>query len=473
MKRFWIVLLLSVLCGVAVATAESDTAWRAAPVITQAYEIAPGELYLEWQGAAPVYQVHVDGEKAANTNVNHIRVKIKEGTHVLHVYPISEAKAADIKIELGMESFGNFGIDLAALGLNPKNLTAGTPSEPLNINYIESTIFNAEPVILQASTDFDDCVLLEFEDKQYSDRYLITIKNGKDESKIEFDCEDETTVGFIHRDNTSVVLKLNREYLQSKKCMVPEIDKKYTFSVQLEKYATNMTNGQRVKSALQKSKYSDGFKYSPTAAWKEAPVVTSAAQTGDGQIAIQWEHSDNGIGCTYEIIQFTKKLGITTSKKQIAIVSEKHYEQKDLMNDKYFFAVVPVYNGEKGNASEEITIDVNNEWVIAPELKCEQLDDKTILVTWKAAQNIECYHVTVYLGNNESVLRFANLDYNKYSECNVQVEGDIIEYRFEHEVTVNTEERIKFEVYGIHYAEDGTEQKSAVATQLMVLKSKN
>lgn len=81
--------------------------------------------------------------------------------------------------------------------------------------------------------------------------------------------------------------------------------------------------------------------------------------------------------------------------------------------------------------------------------------------------------MTVYLGNNESVLRFANLDYNKYSECNVQVEGDIIEYRFEHEVTVNTEERIKFEVYGIHYAEDGTEQKSAVATQLMVLKSKN
>lgn len=99
MKRFWIVLLLSVLCGVAVATAESDTAWRAAPVITQAYEIAPGELYLEWQGAAPVYQVHVDGEKVANTNVNHIRVKIKEGTHVLHVYPISEAKAADTKIE--------------------------------------------------------------------------------------------------------------------------------------------------------------------------------------------------------------------------------------------------------------------------------------------------------------------------------------------------------------------------------------
>lgn len=116
MKRFWIVLLLSVLCGVAVATAESDTAWRAAPVITQAYEIAPGELYLEWRVLHRFIRCTWT-VKSCQYDGNHIRVKIKEGTHVLHVYPISEAKAADTKIELGWKSFGNFGIDLAALGL--------------------------------------------------------------------------------------------------------------------------------------------------------------------------------------------------------------------------------------------------------------------------------------------------------------------------------------------------------------------
>ena len=47
-------------------------------LITKAYELAAGKLYLEWDGNAPVYQVYMDGESVASVIVNNAVIDIND-----------------------------------------------------------------------------------------------------------------------------------------------------------------------------------------------------------------------------------------------------------------------------------------------------------------------------------------------------------------------------------------------------------
>ena len=87
------------------------------------------------------------------------------------------------------------------------------------------------------------------------------------------------------------------------------------------------------------------------------------------------------------------------------------------------------------------------------------------------AQAVESYHVVVSVGSG-SILRFIDMDYNKYSEFDVPAKNGDMEYSFTYkeEIDPNTGIKLKFEIYGIRHAADGTEQKSATTKQTVVVK---
>ena len=209
-----------------------------------------------------------------------------------------------------------------------------------------------------------------------------------------------------------------------------------------------------------------------TAAWKTAPVVSFASQTADGQITLKWDHDDYGVGCEYAVMKINKVLGVMTGEEQLGITSEHEFVVDDLTNGGYCINIVPVYNNEKGSYSADANIDLKNEWVIAPELQCEQIDGNQVKLSWKAPANIESYHITVLTGDNASLLRFVDLDYSKLTEFDVPaVEGDM-EYSFTYDKEIDTENgtRIKFEIFGIRHTAAGAEQKSAVSSKTLILK---
>ena len=141
-------------------------------------------------------------------------------------------------------------------------------------------------------------------------------------------------------------------------------------------------------------------------------------------------------------------------------------------NGAYCLNVVPVLNGEKGSYSADANVEVKNEWVVAPELKCEQTGNKEVKLTWKAPANIERYHITVYTGDNNSLLRFVDMDYSKYAEFDIDaVEGDM-EYTYTYDKDIDPVNgiKMKYEIYGIRHTGSGAEQKSAVSASTIVVK---
>jgi len=473
MKKWLIWVLFILLALVPTALCEESDQWRTAPVITTAYELSSGQLYLEWEGYAPVYQVYMDGKSVANVIVSNAVLPIKAGTHTISVYPINEAKSADTKVEIGIEGNniigGNLNLDLAALGLDPKNLTAGTPSASLSVDYIADPIFSSAPDELAAITDFEDRVLLSFSDRQHADEYLVTIKIGSDVNYVTFSAADSELVS---KTNTAVVLTLDQEYLQNQECLIPELDEKYTFSVQLRKYADNMLTGESVKSVIHTSKESRSLSYVPTAAWKTAPEITYASQTADGQITLQWTHDDNGLGCEYAVMKINKTMGIKTGEAEIAATADKSFIINDLMNGSHSYAIVPLLNGEKGAASAEAAIDLRNDWVVAPALTCEQTDSGAVRLTWEAAEGIESYHISAYKGDNHSFLRFVNLDYSLYAEFDIPAAPGSMNFDFAYdgEIDPAVGERFKFEICGVRHTAENEEQKSAVSVQSIVIR---
>ena len=133
------------------------------------------------------------------------------------------------------------------------------------------------------------------------------------------------------------------------------------------------------------------------------------------------------------------------------------------MNDDYTFFIVPKYDGEEGTASEDIELEVKNNWVVAPSITCEQTGSNTIDVKWTAADGVETYHIIVYTGDNDSLLRFVDLDYSEYASYDIPVESTDMVFTFTYNEEVDPEngEKVKFEIYGIRHAENGEEQKTS------------
>ena len=486
MKRLIILFLLISMCVIPVCVSEETADWAVAPVITKAYEQSAEKLYLEWTGSAPVYQVYLDGKSVASVSVQNAVIPIKKGSHLIVVYPIYEVKSADTRLDLAVKLEGleevkyignlngglDIGIDLAALGLDPKELTYGMPSESLNIDYTVDPIFNAAPEKLAAETDQDDIVYLSFTDRQNADEYLVTVKVGRDENHVRFYPEPDGSDQLITKANTMTTLKLDPDHLRQRGCMVPELNEKYTFTVQLRKYAVNLTNGEKEKTVIHESKVSQGFGYTPVALWKTAPVITYASQTADGQITIRWDHDPGDRECEYTVMKINKALGIKTGEEAWGTTKENTFVINDVMNGGYTFTVVPGHDNETGSASAEASVDVKNEWVAAPTLTCEQGEPGQVKLTWIAPAGVESYHITVYAGNSDSLLRFVDMDYKQFGEIDVTAAEGAMEYIYTYTGEYNAEvgQKLKFEIYGIRHAADGAEQRSASSAQVITIK---
>lgn len=473
----FIIIALFIMALLSVAGAESANDWAASPVFTKAYEQSSGKIYIEWEGTAPLYQIHVDGNKVADVIVNHHVIDLSKGAHSIVVYPINEIRDADTKLDLNLEAEvigGGISLDLAALGLDPKRLTAGNPSEKLNIDYKPSQIINGTPDKLSAITDPDDKVVFSFADQYTADEYLVTVKHRNDTNYVTFYVDGETEKGkeLIAKTNSMTSLVLDPEFLRDQECIVPELNEEYRFTVQLRKYGVNLINGEKEKSIIAESKVSPELVYRVTAAWKTAPEIAFASQTADGQITLQWDHDDYGAGCEYIVMKINKVLGVMTGEEQLGVTKEHEYVVNDLTNGGYCINIVPALNGEKGSYSTDANIEIKNEWVVAPELSCEQISGNQIKLTWRAPANIETYHITVFTGDNASLLRFVDLDYSKYTEFDAPaVEGDM-EYIFTYDKDIDPENgvKMKFEIVGVRHAANGSEQKSAVSSKTLVVK---
>lgn len=475
MRRILILLVSIVLTSASFcyAMAESKDDWANAPVISKAYEQSFGKIYVEWKGQAPVYQIYVDGSKVADVSVCHYIINVEKGTHSIIVYPIYEIRDTDTKMDLslGSKMLGELSIDLASLGLDPKRLAVGNPSEVFLFDYKPSQIVNGIPENISAVTDPENRVILSFTDQYVADEYLLTIKHRNDINYLTFRVNNESEAKLITKTNTNVSLVLDPSLLRSQDCFVPELNEEYRFTIQLRKYVPNLVNGEKEKNVIIESKVSGEFAYKVTAAWKNAPVITYASQSADGEITLKWDHEDYDIGCEYVIMRINKVFGIMTGEEELGRTSGREFSVTDLNNGSYCMNIVPMLKGEKGFYSADANVEIKNEWVIAPELNCEQIGDKEIKLTWKASSNIEKYHVIVFTGDNASLLRFVDLDYSKYEEFDINANEGEMEYIFTYDKAIDIENgiKLKFEVYGLHYTVSGGEQKSATSTKTIVL----
>jgi len=479
MRVFAIILctVLATTCFSFAAIAEETNEWFTAPVLIKAYEQSAGKIYIEWEGNAPLYQIYVDGAKRADVTVSHLLLDITKGTHTIKIYPVNDEKTgADSKLGVNVEFAETIGVgldlDLAALGLDPKNLIPGYPSDDLYIDYKANPIIDGKAEKLSATTNPDNLVVLSFSDQFNADEYEIMIKKGNNANYVTYRTINEEDAALITKANSMVSILLDREFLAKQDCPIPDLDEEYKFSVLMRKYARDYVNGERIQTIIHSSKQSAEFAYKPIALWKTAPMITFASQTADGEITLQWEHDDYGVGCEYAVMQITKVLGVMTGEVLLGKTNEHDFTIIDLTNGDYCINIVPVYGSEKGSYSADANISVKNEWVVSPELAYEQTGDKQITLKWKAPANIEQYHIVVYTGDNNSLLRFVDLDYSKYFETDVDASEGNMEYVFDYDKEIDPENgvKIKFEVYGLRHTGTGAEQKSAVSSQSLILK---
>ncbi len=470
MKKFMLaVIALFLTCIVIGAIAED---WDKPPVITKAYEQSQNNIFVEWEGNAPLYQVYLDGKKVADTMINHQVINVEKGAHVIVVYPFNKSDK-EANTTFSLEAIGaGVSFDLAALGLDPKELTPGNPSEKLTIDYKPSQVINGKPEKISAYTDAQNRVVLSFEDPYVADEYLLTIKRRSNINYVSFYRNKDTDVELFSEEGSMVTLTLDQAYLKEQECLIPELNEEYRFTVQFRKYATDYVTGGKEKSVVNDSKISSEYVYRLVPIWKIAPVITFASQTADGQITLMWDHEDYGIGCEYHVMKINKVMGIMTGEDDLGKTSDHEYVINDMNNGGYCINIVPVLNGEKGSYSADANIDIKNEWVIAPSLNCEQIADNQVRLTWKAPENIERYHITVLRGDNNSLLRFIDLDYSKYTEFDVSaVQGDM-EYIYIYDDSIDSVNgtKLKFEIYGIRRTTTGGEQRSATSSKTIILK---
>ena len=107
----------------------------------------------------------------------------------------------------------------------------------------------------------------------------------------------------------------------------------------------------------------------------------------------------------------------------------------------------------------------------APALECTNDNCSSVLLKWVSPAGVESYHITVSAGSN-SLLKYVNLDYNKYEEYVVPSEPGEMEYLFEYKDNIDQETgvKLKFDIYGVRHASDGTEQKSATSSNSITIK---
>lgn len=465
-----IVLMFSFMTYIPVLAGEDD--WETMPELTHIYELAKEKFYLEWEGKADLYRINVDGKDVKTVKINNTNIDLKTGGHTITIVPIKlQSKNANTKIDINVANIGGGSIDLGALGVDPKDILQGNQSKPYKMNYNTNPVLNATPIITGAYTDFNDRVLLTFTDKYDSDEYYVNIKSGKDVISTHFDTSSADAASLISKQNSTVTITLDPAYLKKNGWLVPELNEKYSFSVKLGKWPVNLIDNSKEPPTVLESKDSKYYDYTPYAAWKNAPDITYASQTADGTVTLKWEHDDNGLGCEYKIVSPDKVLVVKKGEKELGKTNSKEFTVKDLMNGKHTFAVIPILKNETGLSSDNQTIEVVNNWVIAPTLECTLKENKQVLLKWEAPQGVDNYHITVFAGSG-SLLRFVNMDFKKYKEFDVPAKAGKMEYTFTYDQNIESEEgvKLKLEIYATRKTEKGEDQKSATSNQTIIVK---
>ena len=85
---------------------------------------------------------------------------------------------------------------------------------------------------------------------------------------------------------------------------------------------------------------------------------------------------------------------------------------------------------------------------------------------------IDAYVIKVSCGDPDNLLRFVDLDYSPYEDYTVNAVSPVTEFTFDYkkDIADDKELKVKFEIYGIHYAEDNQEQYSETVTEKITLK---
>ncbi len=476
---FLILLLFACPCA-----AESD--WNTAPVITEAYECGKDELYLEWSGAAPLYRIYLDTKEAATVLGHACTIQVKDDKrHMVTVSPLTESENQGLlAFDANLPIIGAFGInlssgkldfnaektplgkaglsiDVSALGLDMKKLEQGNPSKPLAFTSQRSDL--ASQVISDLSVSLDDQgrACLTFTDYKNAEEYVVYIHKDKNVSPVVYSTRDADGSAWISRNVTTVTLTLDPGYLMQNDGMVPALGNTYSFSIELRKRVTSLVTGEKIEGEYYTSGRSREVKATLKALWKTAPVIISASQTSEGQVLLEWEHHDHGTGCDYNIYQVEKALGVRTGEKLVETSGDHSCLVSDLRNGSYTFVVSALYGSEEGDRSGEATVEVKNDWEAAPEIFCQAGSETELSISWDPSPDIDAYHITVYLGNEKSLLKYANMDWTKADEAYLDVSGGPMEFVYP---VPDGSPRLKFEVYGVRYTEDGSEQNSAVGT---------
>ena len=496
MKKVLLILYVFSMVLFVTSFAEEASDWSSSPVFTKAYEQSTGKVYVEWAGNAPLYQIYLDGNKIADVTISHHLLDLSKGTHSIIIYPIYvEKTGADSKvgIDVGVPVADiKLDIDLASMGLDAKNLIPGNASETLYIDYKANPIIDGTATDLTAVTDFNNNIVLSFTDQYNADEYEVMIKKGNNANYVTFHTGNEEDAGLIIENNALVSLVLDKAFLAKQDCPHPEMNEEYRFTVLMRKYTRDYVSGEKIPSTIHSSKMSGELAYKPTELWKTAPVIDYASQTADGEITLRWSHEDGGLGCEYAVIKINKVLGVMTGEDVLGSTIEHEFIIRDMENGGYCFNIVPTYGGKKGNYSADANVEVKNDWVVAPALTCEQTGTKQVKLRWKAPANIEQYHITVYTGDNNSILRFVDLDYSKYAEFDIEASEGDMEYIYEYDKDVDPENgldinivvpglidtkidmgnglKMKFEIYGLRHTDSEAEQKSATSSQAIILK---
>ena len=460
--------------------ADSNEDWGEKPVITHLHEISKDKIALEWEGSADLYQIFVDGKNVTTSNIKYAELKMESGPHQIIVMPVSYVDR-DVDPNLGLDiNLGgggifaqlgkldaSFNINLASLGIKYEDLLQGTSSDPLKIKFNSSPVVNSTPEIIKIYNDSDNLVYITFTDKFDSDIYKIAIKNGSDVTHVDFEPASEDSADLISKVKSSVTVALDPDYLLEQGCMIPEEDQKYTFSVKLQKWPVDYVNGEKVDSFTLESKESKSYEFTPSAAWKVAPVITSAVQTADGQVLLRWKHDDDGSGCEYKILRYDKVVMVKKGEEEIGSTSEKEFAVTDLLNGKYTFAVVPVLDYVQGYVSESATAEVKNKWEKAPILKIEKGTDKQAALKWNAAEGVDQYHISIYAGSN-SLLNKMSLDYKLVDEIDVPFSSGTMEYSYDYS-GLDKGTKLKFEIFAVRYTSAGEEQKSETGSMVITV----
>lgn len=481
MKR--IISLLSVLfclfyyCSV---LGDTNDDWKEKPIITHLYELSKEKLSLEWEGNADLYQVFVDGKIVSTANIKYSEINLAPGAHQILIMPVSyEKRDVDSNLDLNLNFDGegllskignlgaNFNINLASLGIKYEDLVQGTSSDSLKIKYNTSPIFGSAPDITNVYTDFADQIHITFSDKYDSDNYLINITSGKDNNYVEFDSKDQNASNLISKDKSTVTITLDSDYLQDHGCMIPELDQKYGFSVKLQKWPVDYVDGEEVTTAVLESKESKTVEYTPYSAWKNAPKIKSASQTAEGQVNLQWNHDDNGLGCEYHILKYDMVVMVKKGEDEIGRTTDKEFTIYDLMNGKYTYAVVPVLGIEQGFASESVTVEIKNDWEITPSLEIENGNNKQATLKWKSVEGVDQYHIRVF-ASNKSLLSKVSLDFKLLEEIDVPNKSGNMEYIYDFS-EIESGAKLKFEIYGLRHATNGDDQKTETGSQTITV----